>query len=250
MNLSNTARKFDGESPNCWPFEVDSTPSMSIRQVIELVASEFPSVTQSKLRLLETHGIVCPARCANNGYRAYSLADVERIRYALRQQRDSYLPLAKIGQNLALLDCGEEPVPLEPIARMVVSDGEVAVPKTKRVTVRQIMDYTSVSSETLEKMVAAKLIAPDLSGRFSVRAVAVVRAVMQLEAVGIEPRNLRSAKSAANSAVDLIDKVVGPARAKNTAVSKDRARQDAHDLATILASLIEALTMQGVEEIS
>lgn len=249
MNSSNTARKFDGESPNRWPFEVDNTPSMPIRQVIELVSPEFPSVTQSKLRSLETHGIVCPARCTN-GYRAYSAADVERIRYALRQQRDSYLPLAKIGQNLALLDCGEDPVPLEPTARVVVSDGEVAVPKTKRVTVRQIMDYTSVSSESLEKMVAAKLIAPDLSGRFSARAVAVVRAVMQLEAVGIEPRNLRSTKSAANSAVDLIDKVVGPARAKNTAVAKDRARQDAHDLGTILASLVEALIMQGLEEIS
>lgn len=222
---------------------------MPIGRVCELVAQEFPSVSQSKLRMLENHGIVFPARLSN-GYRAYSPADVERIRYALRQQRDSYLPLAKIGENLALLDRGEEPVPVEPTARMVVSDGEVTLPKTSRVTVRQIMDYTAASSETLEKMVAAKLITPDLSGRFTSRALAVVQAVMQLESIGIEARNLRSAKSAANGAVDLIDKVVGPARAKNTAAAQDRARQDAHDLAGVLATLVKALIMQGVEELS
>ncbi|MST48843.1 MerR family transcriptional regulator [Mobiluncus holmesii] len=222
---------------------------MSISRVQELVSTEFPSVSQAKLRLLEKHGIVDPARRAN-GYRGYSEADVERIRYALRQQRDSYLPLDKIGENLAMLDRGEDPIPTEPVARMVSNDGEVVLPKTSRVTVRQIMDYTAVSAESLDKMVTAKLISPDLSTRFSPRAIEVVRALMQLEQAGIEPRNLRAAKSSANAAVDLIDKVVGPKRAKNTAAAKDRARQDAYDLAQILSSLIEALILQGVEELS
>lgn len=249
MSHSVASHKESGESPRKWPPGVDNTPTLTISRVCEIVSREFPSVNPPRLRLLEKHGIVSPARLSN-GYRGYSKADVERIRYALRQQRDSYLPLAKIGDNLAILDRGDEPAPVEPTARIVANDGEVVVPKSSRVTVRQIMDYTSVSSETLEKMVLAKLISPDLSGRFSSRAVAVVRAVMKLEMVGIEPRGLRSAKSSANAAVDLIDKVVGPNRAKNTAAAKDRARQDAHDLAGILSALVEALIMQGVEELS
>lgn len=249
MSVSGAIGKELGESPKRWPREADTAPTMSIGRVCEIVSREFPSVNPPRLRLLEKHGIVFPARLSN-GYRGYSEADVQRILYALRQQRDSYLPLDKIGDNLAILDRGQEPVPLEPVARIVATDGEVKLPKASRVTVRQIMDYTSASTDLLGKMVAAKLISPDLSGRFSSHAVAVVQAVMRLESAGIEPRSLRSAKSAANAAVDLIDKMVSPNRAKNTAVSKDRARQDAYDLGEILSSLVNSLIVQGIEELS
>lgn len=237
------------DAPGIWPQGADIEPSLSISKVQQLLVKEFPSVSKAKLRLLEKHGIVAPARMSN-GYRGYSEADVERIRYALRQQRDSYLPLDRIGKNLTLLDRGEQPLQAEPVARVVARDGEVALPETgKRLTVRQILDYTGVGAQALEKYVEAKFITPDLSGRFSSRVVPVVNALVVLEKAGIEPRNLRSARSAANATLDLVDKVVSPTRQRNNAAAKERARLEANNLAEQLSSLVDSLIQLGVEEL-
>ena len=100
-------------SPTCWP-------SLQI---------EFPAVTTSKLRFLEEQGLVEPVRTAA-GYRQYSPADIERLRFVLRQQRDRYMPLKVIGDRLAALDAGEEDEPA-PRARLATRDGVREVAGTR-----------------------------------------------------------------------------------------------------------------------
>src|SRR5699024_1877987 len=78
-----------------WPFGVSREPSMRISDVLADLGTEFPAVTSSKLRFLEERGLVEPRRTAG-GYRQYSPADVERLRFVLRGQRDRYLPLKVI----------------------------------------------------------------------------------------------------------------------------------------------------------
>ena len=79
-----------------WPRGISRRASMRISDVLAALQIEFPAVTTSKLRFLEEQGLVEPVRTAA-GYRQYSPADIERLRFVLRQQRDRYMPLKVIG---------------------------------------------------------------------------------------------------------------------------------------------------------
>ena len=73
--------------------------SRTIREVLELLAGEFPDVTVSKIRFLESRGLIRPERTAS-GYRKFDDNDVERLRWILRQQRENFLPLKVIKGRL------------------------------------------------------------------------------------------------------------------------------------------------------
>ncbi len=81
---------------------------MSIGEVLAQLRTDFPDVTISKIRFLESEGLVEPARTPS-GYRKFSHADVARLHYVLATQRDHYLPLRVIKEHLDALDRGLEP---------------------------------------------------------------------------------------------------------------------------------------------
>ena len=81
---------------------------MSIGEVLAVLRGDFPDTTISKLRFLEAEGLVEPSRTPA-GYRKYTRADVARLRYVLAAQRDHYLPLRVIREQLAAIDRGETP---------------------------------------------------------------------------------------------------------------------------------------------
>ncbi|MCB1270346.1 MAG: MerR family transcriptional regulator [Microthrixaceae bacterium] len=85
------------EDPEASP-EIPSEP-LSIGEVLSVLAEEFPDITISKIRFLESQGLVQPERNAS-GYRQFGDADIERLRWILRQQRDHYLPLKVIRRAL------------------------------------------------------------------------------------------------------------------------------------------------------
>src|SRR5580698_9246264 len=72
---------------------------LSIGDVLTLLRQEFPDVTISKIRFLESQGLVDPERTPS-GYRKFYDADIERLRWVLRQQRDAFLPLKVIKGRL------------------------------------------------------------------------------------------------------------------------------------------------------
>src|SRR5918998_6085853 len=80
-----------------------ATGTMSIGEVLGILKPEFPDITVSKIRFLEGAGLVQPDRSAS-GYRKFSEADVARLRFVLRAQRDQYLPLRVIRQRLTDLE--------------------------------------------------------------------------------------------------------------------------------------------------
>ena len=75
-------------------------PFLSIGEVLDLLKADFPDVTISKIRFLESQGLVDPERTAS-GYRKFYDDDVERLRWILRQQREHFLPLKVIKDRLA-----------------------------------------------------------------------------------------------------------------------------------------------------
>ncbi len=81
----------------------------TIGRVLEMLRPEFPDISVSKLRYLEAEGLVAPDRQQPSGYRRFSQADIDRLVYVLRAQRDRYLPLKVIREELEAIDRGEEP---------------------------------------------------------------------------------------------------------------------------------------------
>src|SRR5215212_10857199 len=90
---------------------------MSIGEVLSLLQDEFPNVTISKIRFLESQGLLDPERTPS-GYRKFYAADVERLRWILRQQRENFLPLKVIKGRLADVEDGAptEPRPVPTLA--------------------------------------------------------------------------------------------------------------------------------------
>lgn len=81
-------------------------PQMSIGEVLKTLREEFADVTISKIRFLETEGLIDPERTAS-GYRKFYPADVARLRYILRLQRDHFMPLKVIRKRLETFDPAE-----------------------------------------------------------------------------------------------------------------------------------------------
>jgi DNA-binding transcriptional MerR regulator len=75
----------------------------TIGEVLNRLKDEFDDITISKIRFLESEGLISPDR-TESGYRKFTDADVERLRYILRAQRDRYLPLKVIGEELEEID--------------------------------------------------------------------------------------------------------------------------------------------------
>ena len=92
-----------------YDFSQPSPALLSIGEVLVRLRGEFEEITISKIRFLETNGLVRPERTPS-GYRKFSLIDVERLRYVLRMQRDHFLPLRVIKEHIDALNRGLQPV--------------------------------------------------------------------------------------------------------------------------------------------
>jgi DNA-binding transcriptional MerR regulator len=113
--------------------ELEGRSHLSIGEVLSLLQDEFPDVTISKIRFLESQGLVDPERTPS-GYRKFYEEDIERLRWVLRQQRDSFLPLKVIKGRLegqgSLLD--EPPLPEGDAQPQVDGHDEAAGPAGER----------------------------------------------------------------------------------------------------------------------
>lgn len=188
----------------------------SIGEVIAELRHEFPDVTPSKLRFLESEGLVTPARLPN-GYRKFTQNHIERLRIVLTLQRDQYLPLKVIKEKLALHDAGEDV--LSPIAshetvdvretRAAQAESEPE-PDQARHRIAQLAATTfeqtgqpqtfgreeflaksGLTRKTLGDLEEARLIGPLTSGRYDEDALIVASVVAQLSLRGVEVRHIR-----------------------------------------------------------
>lgn len=236
-------------SPEPWPRGFSQEPEYPIGVVAEMVATEFPATTVSKIRFLEDKGLVKPHRSAS-GYRKYSRCDVERIRFILTQQRDSYAPLKVIGDQLQALDAGHDVNPV-PTARLVASDGKTVLPRSgDTLTARELSDVTGVSVERLEEYVRLGLLSPDLGGHFLSRSVNVVNLILLLDEAGVPARNLRSVRQGAERSADIVDQFVSSRENRRKPGESERSRAQAADLSELFGRLHQEFLAVGVEKLS
>ena len=101
----------------------------SIGEVLAEVQDEFPEITISKIRFLESQGLIDPERTAS-GYRKFYARDVERLRFILRSQKDAYLPLKVIKDRLSRNDIGSLPTRADITEPVPLITADTALPTT------------------------------------------------------------------------------------------------------------------------
>jgi DNA-binding transcriptional MerR regulator len=218
---------------------------MRISDVLGMLTADFPALSPSKLRFLEEQGLVEPRRTPG-GYRQYSAADVERVRYVLRQQRDRYLPLRVIGEELSALDRGEADEALTP--RLAASDGvRAAGPHAiGKLTVASLAAEAGVEPEFVASLLEAGVLSGGPSGHLDTWALDVVRASAALAEHGVEPRHLRAFRTAADRQLAIIEQIVAPLRGQKAASAGARASAMAAEVGELCGRLHAALIRAGV----
>jgi DNA-binding transcriptional MerR regulator len=225
---------------------------MSIGSALSLLQQEFPAVTISKVRFLEDQGIVTPHRTPS-GYRTYSQADIERLRFSLAAQRDSYLPWAKIRERLDELDAGAAGVPA-PGARVVTEDGELTGTVSRsRLSCQQLAETAAAPAALVEELTAAGLLTADAGNKYPPGSVEIVRAAVELAAHGVQTRHLRAMRAAADRQIDMVEAIVAPVRSHRSGpgstASRARAQTLASEVSESFGRLHSALLRAGVERL-
>ncbi|WNB84313.1 MerR family transcriptional regulator [Cellulomonas sp. ATA003] len=241
-----------GSSPHVvepWPRGISRRASMRISDVLGALQLEFPTVTNSKLRFLEEQGLVEPVR-TQAGYRQYSPADVERLRFVLRQQRDRYLPLKVIGEQLAALDAGDESQAPAP-ARLATADGVRQAPTVAgRFSAAGLAAEAGVDEQVVTELVEAGVLRPGPRGQFDLWARDVVVLAATLREHGIDARHLRGFRAAADRQVDLVEQVVAPWRGQHTSSSRARAATLAAEVGELCGQLHTVMVRAGVADLA
>jgi DNA-binding transcriptional MerR regulator len=225
---------------------------LSIGEVLSKLRGEFSDITISKIRFLESEGLIDPQRTPS-GYRKFTNVDLERLRYVLAAQRDQYLPLRVIKENLDALDRGltPSPTPGSPAApRLATVDGEFAPSNfihdsQLRLSRDELLQSSGLLDAQLAQIESFGLI--EMKGRYyDADALSVARAVAEMSSFGIEARHLRSFKTAADREVGLVEQVITPLLRQKNPEAQARAEEVQRELASLSIRLHAALVASGL----
>jgi DNA-binding transcriptional MerR regulator len=211
---------------------------MSIGEVLNALRGDFPDVTISKIRFLESEGLVEPARTPS-GYRKFSHRDVERLRYVLSAQRDQYLPLRVIKEHLHAIDSGHE-IPARTGGRLLepggIGDSEIRLSRS------QLIDAAGIDADLLDQIEHYGLVARRAgSTHYDGDALAVARAVAELQVYGLEPRHLRAFRTGAEREAGLVEQVVAPLLRQRDPEARARAEEVVREMGALSVRLHTAL---------
>nr|BFD86025.1 MerR family transcriptional regulator [Streptomyces sp. Xyl84] len=220
---------------------------MSIGAVLNTLRDEFPEVTISKIRFLESEGLVEPRRTAS-GYRKFSADDVERLARVLRMQRDHYLPLKVIREYLDAVERGEA---VQPPVLGRQRGGETVprqaeAPTAARIGRAGLLAAAEIEDGELQEWESYGLVTPLEDGAYDAETVTVASLIRELGRFGIEPRHLRVMKAAADREAGLVDQVVAPLRRHRNPQTRVHAEDRTKELAALTIRLHAALVQTAL----
>jgi len=234
-----------------------SRATLSIGEVLTRLRSDFPDVTISKIRFLEAEGLIEPER-TSAGYRKFSHADVQRLRYVLTAQRDHYLPLRVIKEHLDALDRGLEPAqhpesgPRVPMALVSAEglpgpDAFHADPSDVRLSRKELLEAAELDDTLLTQLEQYQLVHVRPGGNhYDGTALMIAKTVAEMARFGIEPRHLRAFKAAADREVGLVEQVITPLVRQRNPEARARAEEVARELASLSVRLHASLVKAGL----
>ena len=234
----------------------DSRPrkALTIGAVCKILQSEFDDVSISKIRYLEDQKLLTPRRTAG-GYRLYSQSDVERLRTILRLQRDEFLPLRVIRQELA---AGGDFVPAGGNAEKRPSSGAVRraiLVNTSRayLTLDEVIEETGAREELIAELENFGIVQPEKREGKTVYDETdreVVRSANELSRVGVAARNLRVFRSSADREANLLEALLGPSLRSRNPDRRKEALESLESLAATVSHLKHLLLVRDLRRLA
>jgi DNA-binding transcriptional MerR regulator len=233
---------------------------LGISEVLAQLRGEFPDISVSKIRFLETEGLISPAR-SPSGYRRFGAADVERLRYILAAQRDQYLPLRVIKERLTRPDPGGLAGP-EPPGSLARADGALGPGAdaglgqpgagepgqgTGLLSRRELVAAAGLTEALLTELETFGLVRR-VGRQYGPDALQVARAAAALTTYGVEARHLRAVRAAAEREAAMVESLVAPILAQRSRGARDLAARTAAEVAEEVLRLHGALVDSALAE--
>ncbi|MGH2898615.1 MAG: transcriptional regulator FtsR [Solirubrobacteraceae bacterium] len=243
------ARATDGDGP--------PQKSMTIGAVCKGLAQEFPDISISKIRYLEDQKLLNPRRTPG-GYRLYSASDMVRLRTILRLQRDEFLPLRVIRQELASGRAadGEGAVAATPQtvagkrkrrASVSVTDGGALYPLS------DVLEETRADPELVRELEDYGVIKGELRNGtpyYDETEREIIGAVTELARYGVGGRNLRVFRSSADREAALLQQILAPALRSRNPERRKEALEALENLAAVASHLKHLLLIRDLRKIA
>jgi DNA-binding transcriptional MerR regulator len=234
----------------------DSRPrkALTIGAVCKILQGEFDDISISKIRYLEDQKLLTPRR-TSGGYRLYSQSDVERLRTILRLQRDEFLPLRVIRQELA---AGGDIVPAGSGSDKRGGGGAVRraiLVNTSRayLTLDEVLEETGAREELVAELENFGIVQPEKRDGKTVYDETdreVVRSANELSRFGVAARNLRVFRSSADREANLLEALLGPALRSRNPERRKEALESLENLAATVSHLKHLLLVRDLRRLA
>jgi DNA-binding transcriptional MerR regulator len=219
-----------------------SQKALTIGAVCKQLEREFPDISISKIRYLEDQKLLSPRRTPG-GYRLYTSADVKRLRTILRLQRDEFLPLRVIRQELAM--------PSGKDWRRRRSRGLAGI--EDRLGLDELCKQAGVSVEFVDELESYGLVDPDEGDgepRYSESDVTVASVCARLQNFGLTPRHLRPFRTGADREAALLEQVVAPALRSRNPERRQGGLEDLEELSGLALELSQLLFWRSLRRVA
>ena len=226
--------------------------ALTIGAVCKILESEFDDISISKIRYLEDQKLLTPRRTAG-GYRLYSQADVERLKTILRLQRDEFLPLRVIRQELAsgaeMPDIVGERRPGGGAVRRAI----LVNTSSAYLTVDEVVEETGAREELIRELEDFGVVQPEQrDGRtvYDETDREIVRAANELSRFGVAARNLRVFRSSADREANLLEALLGPSLRSRNPQRRKEALESLENLAATVSHLKHLLLVRDLRRLA
>jgi len=227
--------------------------AVTIGTVCKALQQEFPDISISKIRYLEDQKLLSPRR-TQGGYRLYTQSDVQRLRTILRLQRDEFLPLRVIRQELAGGRAEREVAAAGPsdgrsLRRALVSTRDPGA----LYSLEDVVEETGADSGLVRELVEFGVIKGELRAGtryFDETEREIVRAVSELARYGVGGRNLRVFRSSADREAQLLQSILAPALRSRNPERRREAMEALENLASVTTHLKHLLLIRDLRKIA
>ncbi len=215
---------------------------LTIGAVCRRLKTEFPDISISKIRYLEDQGLLAPRR-TQGGYRLFGEDDVERLETILRLQRDEFLPLRVIRQELSSPSAKDRKR-----RRPIGVDGD-----EHDLTLGELCESAQVTPELARELEDFGLLNPNVDGgekRYGEADAEIALTCAKLARYGIAPRHLRAFRTAADREVGLLEQLVAPALRSRNLERRQAALDDLQTLAMLAQELSQLLFWRALRKVA
>ena len=239
------------------PEPVARAKSLTIGAVCKALSQEFPDISISKIRYLEDQKLLTPRRTPG-GYRLYSGNDVSRLRTILRLQRDEFLPLRVIRQELATgrtetevasPQAGSDARPGAALRRLTFSLRD----KGALYSLEDVVEETGAERRLVAELEDFGIVAGEMRGNvryYDETEREIIRAVTELSRYGVAGRNLRVFKTSAERESGLLQQILAPSLRSRNPERRKEAVEALENLAAVASHLKHLLLVRDLRRIA